>query len=299
MSTLLRPLALATQNYFAGFDRLANEAIDKSQAANRQPIFIVGAPRTGSTLLYQLMIKHLKVAFISNLMALVPKKMLFIAKHTNSWMKKIDCIRESNYGYVPGLFSPNEAGKIMRSWFEEATTPEEKRLIRNTIIYLSDIFDAPFISKNLFNSLRLFAIYEILPEARFIHIHRDPLYTAQSIFLARRNALGSEHQWLGPKPDGYQASVDYPPLYQVLWQVKQIECAIAKFFQASAAEYLDITYESLCTDTETVLQRVVDTFSLDYKQIQPVKTFPIQDRPKLSTKEWSELLEHYSTLYPQ
>ncbi len=298
MNPLLKSLALSVQRAANGYDTLAKG--DDRQFANSSacPVFIVGAPRTGSTLLYQLLIKHTRLVFISNLMALVPKKMILIARLTRRQMQQIEDIKESNYGYVPGLFYPNEAGAIMRKWFEQAVSAEEQRLIKNTVVSLSEIFKSPFINKNLLNSLRLQHIHQILPEARFIYIRRNPLFTAQSIFLARRKALDDEQDWLGPLPVGYQEVQAQPPLYQSLWQVKKVDDAVSGFLSQFKPICVEITYEMLCQEPRSTIKHIVDQFQLVSKDNNSLPDpLSISDEIKLSQAEWDRLLQYHSMLY--
>jgi LPS sulfotransferase NodH len=299
MNPSLRSLALKIQDAFNGYDSSARGPERQFKHPSLYPIFIVGAPRTGSTLLYQLMVKHTGVAFISNIMALVPKKMLFIAKHTNHWMNRIEDVEENDLGYIPGPFSPNEAGAIMRLWFDREVGREERRVIRNTVISLSDIFGAPFAGKNLFNSFRLVNIHQVFPEARFINVRRDPLFAAQSILLVRRNRLGDERAWWSCTPEGYQNVLEQHPLYQVLWQVKKVEEAVSEFLHSHSPVYLEVTYEALCQNTEKTLRSIASHLGLEYRRDSEVDQLSPREDRRLSESEWNELLEYYSILYQQ
>jgi hypothetical protein len=243
------------------------------------------------------MIKHMRLAFISNIMALVPGEMLLIARCSRRWMERARDVKETDAGYVPGLFSPNEAGAIMRMWFEEQVNPEEQGFIRNTVILLSEILDAPFVNKNLLNSLRLDNIYSVFPEARFIHITRAPLFTAQSIFLTRRHKLGGDGAWLGPKPTGYADVLSLSPLYQVLWQVNRVEEEIARFVRERSPSYLKITYERLCQNPRETLGMIADRLELKLRAGLEMDRLSAREAAKLSDAEWDQLVAYHSALY--
>jgi hypothetical protein len=240
---------------------------------------------------------HLGLSFISNIMALLPKRMLSIAKYTRYWMVRTGGIRESDLGYIPGLFSPSEAGAVMRMWFENEVGSDERKAIRNTVTLLSDIFDAPFVVKNLHNSFRLDGIHWVFPEARFIHVCRDPLLAAQSILLVRRSKLGNEKEWWSCRPPGYQAVLGQSALYQVLWQVKATEDAVTGFLQKCAPMYLEVAYEELCHDAEAVLVRIADRLDLEYERDSEIYELSVREEQQLPEFEWNQLLEHYSSLY--
>jgi LPS sulfotransferase NodH len=298
MNSLLKYLVLSIQQATNGFDSIAKGKERRFANSSMYPIFIIGAPRTGSTLLYQLLIKHTRLVFISNLMALLPKKMILIARLTGQQIQQVEDVGESDYGYVPGLFSPNEAGAVMRKWFDQPVTPQEQQLIKNTVVCLSEMFNAPFINKNLLNSLRLQHIYKIFPEARFVYLHRDPLYAAQSIFLARRNALGDEYEWLGPVPFGYEQVQTQPTLYQSLWQVKKIDDAIVDFLNQFNPACITITYETLCQEPGKFLDQIIDEFQLVSKGLDLLPgPLSVRNQVRMSQTEWNQLLQYHAVLY--
>ncbi len=297
MNLLLKSLALSIQRIANGYDPLAKGNDLHFANSNIYPIFIVGAPRTGSTLLYQLLIEHTQLIFISNLMALLPRKMILIAYLTHYWMQRVDVMRANHYGYIPGLFSPNEAGAIMRKWFEQSVGEQEKKFIRNSVIQLSNTFNVPFINKNLMNSLRLDNLYKILPETRFIFIRRHPMFTAQSIILARRKGLGDEQAWLGPKPFGFQEVLERDVLYQAIWQVKKVEEIIETFLYRVEPIYLEITYEVLCQDLINTLNRISEYFDLEYKSEPLLGRLLVREEIRLPQTEWQQLEWYYAMLY--
>ncbi len=297
MNRVFRNLALTIQRGLGGYDPRARGPELAFDAPEAWPIFIVGAPRTGSTLLYQLMIGRLRLAFISNLMALVPRRMILIAKLTHGPMARIKGTRESQAGYVPGLISPNEAGAVMRAWFESDVSPEERVLVRNTAVRLSQLCGAPLAIKNLLNSLRLENIHRVFPEARFIYVRRDPLYAAQSIVLTRERELGDRSQWLGPRPAGLDAATPRNPLFQALWQVRSIESAVEDFLQRVAPQSIKVSYAELCQHPQHTLTSIAENLNIVRCFDAPLEPFPSRDSIRLSDQEWDELRRSYAELY--
>ncbi len=297
MNRVFRNLALTIQRGLGGYDPRARGPELSFNAPEAWPIFIVGAPRTGSTLLYQLMIGRLRLAFISNVMALAPRRMILITKLTHGRMARVKGTRESQAGYVPGLISPNEAGAVMRAWFESEVSPEERVLIRNTAIRLSQLCGAPLALKNLLNSLRLENIHRVFPEARFIYVRRDPLYTAQSIVLTRERELGDRSQWLGPRPAGLDAVTPRNPLFQALWQVRSIESAVEDFLRRVAPQSIEVSYAELCQRPQHTLTSIAESLNIVRRFDAPLEPFPSRDWIQLSDQEWDELRRNYAELY--
>jgi len=206
----------------------------------------------------------------------------------------------SQYGYIKGLFSPSEAGIIYRKWFGEADfvacePTVKKELVFRSVCHLTGLFGAPFLSKNLNNSLRLKRITRIFPDAVFIWITRDPLYTAQSLLLMRQSLYGSMASWASVKPEAWEKVQDLSPFEQVVWQVKSINDYIGRVFDGAETEKLiHISYEQLCKNPEAALQKIksfydsVTGLALEDQHIR-VPNIELKDGRRLNNREWEKL----------
>ena len=192
-----------------------------------RPIFIIGPPRTGSTLLYELMISGYRTSYFSNLASLFFKSPASVTEMSQRLGLKYRFSGSSTFGYIRGLWAPSEAGPIFNYWFgrplENRRRSIDPRIPRHTIKEIMACMGGPFVSKNLNNSLRLEQLSAIFPKAVFVHIRRSPIYTAQSIILSRRRFLGSDGEWFSVKPPNYKELLYLPPFEQVAWQIKAIE----------------------------------------------------------------------------
>lgn len=288
--------ALKIQSALNGFDPRSSGPQRTFQQSELYPIFIVGAPRSGSTLLYQLLLKHARLTYISNLMSLVPNRMILIAKWTR-YFNRFNKIKKSDLGYLPGLFSPSEAGAIQRMWFGEGSQTESYAYIRNTIIRLTDIAGLPFINKNLMNSMRMIRIHKILPEVKFIFIRRDPLYNAQSLLLSRKKVHGSINHWWSVKPEGYVEAMKSVPEYQVVWQVREIEKTISAFFTEYGSQHVDVSYEDLCISPEKTIKGIVNELKMELKEGVGFDDLTIENSKRVTKVQWDEMNCWYKKLY--
>src|SRR5690554_5979490 len=116
------------------------------------PIFIVGPPRSGTTLVYQSLISALDLSFITNIMALFPRYMVSLAKLGTSYRN--NGFASSNYGYIPGMLAPNEAGPIMAKWFSSGDDCPEER-VRCVVASLAKNRGGCFVNKSGFNVFRI------------------------------------------------------------------------------------------------------------------------------------------------
>lgn len=165
-----------------------------------RPIFIVGAFRSGTTVLEQALARHPQVgvfAFITNVAYLTP-----IGGFTLVWLMSRCGIVEGRrmpYLYNPRLeftpFSPFEcewvwaqAGKDL--WDPNCTdlttdagysNPQFERMVRSTIRRHLLVQGAQrFLNKNPIHLLRLEYLLKLFPDARFVYIVRNPAATVLS-----------------------------------------------------------------------------------------------------------------------
>lgn len=234
---------------------LRNEVHLSKASLNYSPIFIIGAPRTGSTFLFQLLIKYYNVTYISNLMAVVPMFMSKIGCFFRKRMKMFNQIKDSNYGVVNGFHSPNEASRINDFWFDNKKYNAKVESTKTTFAKLSNCFESPLLIKAMGNSLRVPDILKIFPNAKFIHIKRDLNKNISSIIKARAEIEGDQNQWWSLKPIGYEViSKEYSPKEQVEWQINSINNFIEESLLHNP-NYIQVNYEDLCSNTEVVLEK--------------------------------------------
>ena len=225
-------------------------------------------------------------------MALLPSCMIKLCKLSKRVAYGYDGrIRESEYGHVPGLFSPNEAWKITHKWFKETKIDQEQEYVRRTFRMISSITGCPMLLKNPMNTFSIQEIRSILPNSRFIFLHRDPLMTAQSIVLARREASGGDDKWFSVQPPGYESVMNKPAFYQVVWQVLSIEKFVMNLLSNDSERFLIVKYENFCRNPYQVLQQVREAFQLEWRDDAPTleQSITASNEIRLTSNEWQDL----------
>jgi hypothetical protein len=175
------------------------------QAIQNQPVFIIGAPRTGSTILYQALTNLYDVLYIDNLVCKFHRNLFFGFWLSNKiFGSTTHNSFTSHYGQTRGRHSPSECGHFWYRWLpkdhhfidhNEISTQMVEN-IRREISSVINYFDKPIIFKNLNAGQRLRLLTRCFPEAKFIFITRDPLQTAQSILMAKRRlGLADNEFW--------------------------------------------------------------------------------------------------------
>ncbi len=236
---------------------------DGDNALPHPPIFIIGAPRSGSTLLYQTLVEALDVGYLSNLHCRFFGAPALVERWLFPHIARPATDFSSEYGRTRGHTAPSECGDFWYRFFPhqpQAVTsiPAPKaRAMRAAIAHLIVAAQRPFLFKNLINSLRLLPLARVLPEASFIVIHRDPLANARSLLIARKRAYGDYRPWWSARPAQIEDIEHLPPHQQVVEQIIAIHEAInAARLIIGPQRFLDIQYEHFCEDVQSSLERI-------------------------------------------
>ena len=304
----VRKMLLVLQKYFAGNivleyleEKLINE-LNEELSTYPPPTFIIGPPRTGSTLLYQMLVANYGFSYFSNFSAFFYKSPALITRLTKNFFKRYDPdVYESSYGLIPGIWSPSEAGQIYRYWFStEKNFNMNRDKIKKTIPTIIKIQRGPFIWKNLDLSMKVKHLLTLFPDAVFIHSKRNPIFTAQSLLIARRKRYGDYRMWFGIKSPNYEEILKKDPFEQVVLQVKSIDDYIEKRLR-SYERYFVVEYEKLCENPQKVIYEIVDF--LNKFNIKPVKLNEkyMDVRPsnkiRLKDEEFKKLLHYINKHY--
>jgi hypothetical protein len=244
------------------YERLAQ--VDSDVLNRHPPIFIVGPPRVGSTVLMQMLSQQLNVIYLRNYHQWVfgcPRfgDLIFRGQQAPN------LALESRYGSTGGLNGAWEGGEWWYRFFprapnyvDEATTRlvDERALLRSVTNWTSGA-QRSLIFKNTYASLRIQTLARVFPNARYIHVSRGLLGNAYSILEARRAALGSYAQWFGLRPPGWEQAALGDPISQVLFQIRQTHETIAEDLESFGVPTRfvhKVQYEDLCASPEKTIR---------------------------------------------
>ncbi len=229
--------------------------------------FIIGPPRSGTTLLYELVVTRFQCGYFTNL-----AKRLFRVPVAATWL----CRKEmrtrqgsfnSVYGELEGRAAPNEAGRIWAHWMPYAApyflnqpglTPIR---MRRKLAAIARISGQPMVIKNPILQSDMAQIVETFSNAVFLYIERDWADNARSLMKLRQDRTSGDHTgWVSLRPQGWEAYAQENPLTQSCAQValshKDIQACLSR--PELAARTMKIGYERLCTDPDAVLSEVED-----------------------------------------
>lgn len=192
------------------------------------PVFIVGPPRSGTTLVYQAMCHCFQLAYtpmLANYLPFAPALATWLARRPGGYESDFT----SRYGAVRGLGSPGE-GTMWNVWFEkdrhyrhpgELERRKAQEIVR-LVGRIERISAGPFINKNLRNENRLPVLASLLPRAVFLMVLRNPRDVALSILRGRIEMRDDPELWFSIKPRSGAPEGHQRPEEQVVLQIAGI-----------------------------------------------------------------------------
>jgi hypothetical protein len=293
VTELFRPTALAIQKLFNQFDPAVRDE-DAAPADGRfAPIFIVGPPRSGSTLLYQALCRGLEVSYISNLMSLLPRFMVRLApvslRHAPSAVAPFD---PGDFGFLPGLFAPSEAGKIVDKWFSAGGDADHHRdMVRRSLAAIGRRTGRPLLVKCPSLVLKLDAVLQTVPNARLIVLAREPAFVVQSLLLGKAKPELAADRWEGIEPPGSETHRGDGPEAEIAWQIAEILRIIEQ--GAASAQPGCITrvaYEDFCSDPRSAVRRMGCELGLEADVRGLPERFEISRSRRVSEFSWNRIV---------
>lgn len=263
--------------------RFMNRASTKN---SNIPIWIVGAPRSGTTLIYQLMTYSFQSAYLTNRVA----SRYRIALLSRFWERNraSEPIHpqsfQSSYGNTTHPNDPHEGGQFFYQFFTNSENPEfrsdrHRQKFRNLIQALSQP-EPLFISKNTIHSLRIHLLSSALPESKYVWVKRDPVAAAWSVYKKRKQMDGA---WFGITPHGWQDQLKKPLEEQCLWQIQETNSIVEKQLKSAGHQYVELYYEDICENPLTALKLTGDELNISDHLKKPLAlpdSFSVSEPPE-------------------
>ncbi len=236
----------------------------RQPAAQWPHVFILGAPRSGTSLFYELMVTGFKFAYFSNLAHRFYKTPLAASRLGQRLLAPHEAAYKSDYGHISGWAAPNEGGWIWQRWLEDGPWADEHMLsslpaseIQATLAGMSAISEAPFINKNVMHSNRVRLLDALFPGCLFIEVQRDAKDTARSIIRAQRRDKGPKRnrdEWWSVRPSNAGGDT---LIERACRQVTGVAQDIARDCAFVGPDrLLSINYSSLCAKPQNTLADV-------------------------------------------
>lgn len=156
-----------------------------------QPLFIVGVPRSGTTLTYQLITQQLQVSYFTMFMGVLYGMPNLMHRFLKLILARPGPVFDSKYGRIKGVLSPSEHAAYWLQWFPETlenghyTDPamvnfnDLKNLKRGTES-IAAIMQKPLVFKNLYLGMNIAVLAQLFSRSRFLYVRREPVMNCQS-----------------------------------------------------------------------------------------------------------------------
>ena len=270
-------------------------------------VFIVGAPRSGSTLLSQTLAQTGVFSYVSNFVARfwrAPYVGMLIEEALG--IRKLECDQSfvSRFGGTEGWAGPHEFGYFWSRWFRFGETHQlnakgleeiDLDTLRKELAALESVYNKPLCFKYLPCGLHIPFLAERFQNAIFVLCRRQPVYNMQSLLLARRKVVGDEGHWWSLRPKEYPDLLSTSPYEQIAGQIyytlKEIE---ASFSSLAPEQFLHIRYGDLCSQPRMEVNRVVEAVSqmgveVNWKPDLIPERFESTDVKRISDEEFQKL----------
>jgi len=281
------------------------EEISKGMKAPKKPtIFLLGLPRSGHTLLAQLLITRFHIAYPTNFVARLWKvpglatriqRLVLEPAMVNNPSELMQF--ESDQGLAWGVYGIHEFGYFWRDIFNFGETHSlsdekwervDKQILLRLVASLEYEFgDLPVLFKNGQLIFQATHLSKLFPKSVFICCLRDPLYVAQSLVISREKRFGNREEWFSFRPPEYVWLKSLSWWEQISGQVVYIKYHLKKQMeQIPLDRVLWFHYEEICDNPRRIMNLVREFLSrhnelLKIKKEVPEK-FAMRNIPMLS-----------------
>jgi len=252
-------------------------------------VFIIGAPRSGTTLASQCLAYGSNLGYISNFVARFWRAPLVGAR-----LERTLNIREalpiegfsSEHGVTAGLSSPHEFGYFWSGWFDlgqdthrlseaELAKVDHAGMARR-IAALESFYGAPMSFKNnTWCTFQASYLHRHFPDALFLVCRRKPIFIAQSMLRARRRRLGGEQQWWSVRPSSYRRLLGLPWWQQVVGQAIDIEREMDEALRGVRPDrIIEVEYQKLCARPSALVEAVRERLQGSGFTVQNTRELP-------------------------
>ncbi|MBO6536442.1 MAG: sulfotransferase [Balneolaceae bacterium] len=274
------------------------------------PVFIIGAPRSGSTLIYQAVVAEFGFSYLSNRHCTWFGAPWLIEQYTDALSNYRNSLSfDSKFGGTKGWYSPSECGNYWYRFFQKhpqfvskkSFSEKAAKALQQSVSVLSKSANKPILFKNLMNVLRLEPLLDVFPNALFIVIERSPIDIAHSILEARFKLYQDYNEWFSVEVPNIQALKNEPPEVQVVEQIRSIYQLIQRQASTHPSQFMTLNYEQFCATPNKVIEKLQEFFEkhdLNTDQISLLPdSFSLRREVRIE-KSLYQSLQNYLAEYP-
>lgn len=265
-----------------GLGAVEKMGLRKTWHSNLPQLFILGLPRSGTTLIYQYIVHRLKVAYFTNGVGKYRLSPCIVSALQHRLYGEYHSDFKSSYGKVFGPVAPREAGGFWGRFFDrdeyirfEELSVRDIHTLRNSIACMQKTFgNVPFVNKNVKHMLRIEALKRTFPDSYFLYVTRDLEEVALSVLRARYENLGNPRDWWSVKPPNHVELANMPLAEQVVYQLITLQKKLEDdLLQIPAKRVLQVDYARFCEKPEHLILKLQDTLGIDHYRNPPESSF--------------------------
>jgi hypothetical protein len=261
-------------------------------------VFVAGAPRSGTTLVSQVLIRYLPVSYLTNLAVIFPRSPITATKLFRLKLRNQGVKVKSFYGRTNHLWGPNDALPIWDRWLgrDRSRIPTEipaeaAQAMKAFFGAYEAHFGLPVVNKNNALNVSAHLVAEILPSAHFICLVREPLYLAQALLVAREVIHGDRSHPYGISDPSAEAGAD--PIEQVCRQALfHRNMAFRQRERLGEDRFSILSYEQFCADPASLVRRIQEDIlggSLEDLDLGGLAAFRASRSQKLPAADFADL----------
>lgn len=267
---------------------LDNQKISKLEFSNQPILYIMGCPRSGTTLVSQYLAASGLFTYPSNFIS-----RFYYAPYLGAKLQQM--LIESDFrgeifdqenqlsfiselGKTKGATSPHEFWYFWRRFFKfgdiQKLNPEtiekiDTQTFINELRSFQSVKNKPLVLKAMILNWHIPLLSNLYENSYFLFIKRDIKTNADSLIRARENFFGNINEWYSFKPPNYEKVLELDPIEQTKWQVKETNAAIEEGLKKLAQNNVfSINYEDFCQNPKFLLQEICNRWQINLSSLE-------------------------------
>lgn len=255
---------------------------DRFDYPEMPPLFLVGNPRSGTSLFMQYLSLSKGFAVPTNLLSrfyYAPfigakiQELLTNPKYdfkNELGIEEYSSIMESDLGKAKGMLAPSEYFHFWRRFlprYDPQYLGDDRKKVdivglQKGIAAIESVFKRPFAAKAIIIQYNLEILYQGFPNSLIVYLRRKPTFVMQSILQAREQFYGDTDVWWSVKPKEYEQLKDMDIYHQIAGQVYFTEKSLEEqLLKVHEDKKLIVEYEDFCSRPKAVANDIKQRYS--------------------------------------
>lgn len=230
-------------------------------------LHILGAPRSGTTLVSQLIPSFLDVAHINNFIATFWKAPIYGIELSKKLIpEKYASNFASDFGRTSGLNEPHEFGyfwnyHLKYDGLQQKETQHQEQIdwdnLSRLLNNMTHAFEKPIVFKSFLMGFHASRFHQEMPKSKFIYIKRNLVDNVLSILKLRNQLNGDSTTWGSIKPKQYEQLKDLNVYEQIVGQILCLENEyLNQLKNIPEGNKMIVSYEEICKNPNGFLNQV-------------------------------------------